>query len=106
MIWTWPKSADLKAGLMHILLTGAAGLFASCVAKLLLEQGRTVAGMDGICSAYDVRIKEYRLSQLRERLGFGFRRADIAERSSIQDTLNTGYLLNNRLLRFGSMGSM
>ena len=48
---------------MNILLTGVAGFIASRVAKFLLEDGHTVVGVDNMNDAYDVRLKEWRLSR-------------------------------------------
>jgi UDP-glucuronate 4-epimerase len=63
----------------HYLLTGAAGFIASRVAEMLLEQGHTVTGVDNMNDAYDVRMKEYRLSRLRDRPGFTFHHLDICD---------------------------
>lgn len=69
---------------MHIMLTGAAGFIASRVAELLLEQGHSVYGIDNLCPAYDVRLKEFRLARLNEQPGFTFARADIADLAAVQ----------------------
>ncbi len=68
---------------MHVLLTGAAGFIASRTAELLLGQGHTVDGVDNMCAAYDVRLKEYRLSRLSKLSGLTFRVADIADRAQL-----------------------
>ena len=54
------------------LITGAAGFIASVVSKMLLDQGAEVVGIDDMNHAYDVRMKEYRLSRLREYPAFSF----------------------------------
>lgn len=47
---------------MHnYLVTGVAGFIASRVAAFLLEEGHAVYGVDNLNSAYDVRLKKYRL---------------------------------------------
>jgi len=47
-----------------ILVTGVAGFIASQTAKFLLQQGFRVIGLDNLNDYYDVRLKDYRLSQL------------------------------------------
>lgn len=46
------------------LVTGAAGFIASQVCAQLLAAGHTVVGVDNLNDYYDVRLKDYRLSQL------------------------------------------
>jgi nucleoside-diphosphate-sugar epimerase len=48
------------------LVTGAAGFIASKVCQQLLGQDHTVIGIDNLNDYYDVRLKDYRLSQLLE----------------------------------------
>ena len=67
----------------NYLLTGAAGFIAFRVAEFLLDSGHTVYGADNMNDAYDVRLKEYRLSRLQERPKFHFKKYDISERSTI-----------------------
>ena len=50
---------------MTILVTGAAGFIGSVVARMLLEEGREVAGIDNLNDAYDPRMKHHRLEVLR-----------------------------------------
>jgi UDP-glucuronate 4-epimerase len=68
----------------HYLLTGAAGFIAAKVAELLLDQGHTVTGIDNMNDAYDVRMKEYRLSKLRDLPGFSFHHLDICDRDGLE----------------------
>ena len=65
------------------LVTGAAGFIASRVTDMLLDQGHEVYGVDNLNDAYDVRMKEYRLSQLEGRKGFSFQQMDISDREVI-----------------------
>lgn len=64
---------------MRVLFTGAAGFIGSAVCDLLLRQGHEVAGVDNLSDAYDPRLKEWRLAQLRGRGGFSFTRADVGD---------------------------
>jgi len=47
----------------NYLLTGTAGFIAFRVAEFLLEDGHAVYGVDNLNKAYDVRLKDYRLSR-------------------------------------------
>lgn len=66
------------------LLTGVAGFIGSRVAEFLLADGHTVYGIDNMNDAYDVRLKEYRLSKLVDREGFHYRKWDISEKTIIK----------------------
>src|SRR5215472_17026524 len=67
------------------LVTGAAGFIASKVAELLLAEGHTVIGLDNLNDAYDTRLKEWRLNQLRGRAGFSFHKIDICKPSGLEN---------------------
>jgi UDP-glucuronate 4-epimerase len=67
------------------LVTGAAGFIAFKVIDLLLEQGHEVVGVDNLNTAYDPRIKHWRLEQLTPRKGFTFFNADICDRSRLEE---------------------
>lgn len=60
-----------------ILVTGAAGFIGSRVAALLQEQGCEVTGLDSFNDAYDVRLKNWRWSQLENKGGFDLHRLDL-----------------------------
>ena len=68
---------------MRVLLTGTAGFIGSRVAEMLLDQGHSVRGIDNLCPAYDVRLKDYRLSRLTGRPGFDFAPVDVADRAGL-----------------------
>lgn len=51
---------------MKILLTGAAGFIAARTAEMLLEKGHTIVGVDNLNDYYDVRLKKFRLKNLRD----------------------------------------
>jgi UDP-glucuronate 4-epimerase len=68
---------------VRILLTGAAGFIGSRVAALLVEQGHEVCGIDNMCPAYDVRLKEHRLEQLRKLPSLDFRLGDISDNAAL-----------------------
>jgi UDP-glucuronate 4-epimerase len=67
----------------HWLVTGVAGFIAARTAEILLERGDTVVGIDNLNDYYDVRLKNHRLQQLKQRAGFTFVPGDIENRSDI-----------------------
>jgi len=66
----------------NYLVTGAAGFIAARVAELLLTAGHKVVGVDNMNNAYDVRMKTYRLSKLKQHAGFTFHLLDISDREA------------------------
>ena len=65
------------------LVTGAAGFIGSKVAEQLLAAGHTVVGVDNMNDYYDVRLKEWRLSELRSRKNFFFHKTDIEDLAAL-----------------------
>jgi len=65
-------------------VTGAAGFIASRVIEFLVKDGHSVVGVDNMNDAYDVRMKEYRLSKLQELPKCTFHKLDISEKSIIE----------------------
>lgn len=66
------------------LVTGTAGFIGSKVAELLLRDGHRVVGIDNVNSAYDQRLKRWRLEQVRQLPGFEFFEADISDNESLK----------------------
>ena len=71
------------------LVTGAAGFIASRVCELLIEQGHSVVGLDNLCDAYDVRLKQYRLARLQQLPAFEFHQVDISDREAVEAALRS-----------------
>src|SRR5512136_1565525 len=69
---------------LRILVTGAAGFIGSAVSALLLKQGDIVVGVDNLNDAYDVRLKHWRITQLKGRPGFDFHCVDISNRRALE----------------------
>jgi UDP-glucuronate 4-epimerase len=66
-----------------VLVTGSAGFIGFHLARRLAEQGAEVVGIDDLNPYYDVRLKEARLAQLRERPNFRFAKLDLADGEGI-----------------------
>lgn len=67
------------------LVTGAAGFIAARIVEFLLEDGHEVVGVDDLNNAYDVRLKQWRLDRLVANPRFTFRKADIADKSHLDE---------------------
>jgi len=70
---------------MNVLVTGSAGFIASKVCEFLMSEGHNIVGVDNINDAYDVRLKEWRLSKLKGKPGLEFRHLDICDRSALRN---------------------
>ena len=66
------------------LVTGVAGFIGSKVAEFLLADGHTVIGVDNLNGAYDVRLKYWRLDQIKDYNNFEFHRLDITDLKAIR----------------------
>jgi UDP-glucuronate 4-epimerase len=70
------------------LVSGAAGFIASQVSKQLLDQGDHVVGVDNLNDYYDVRLKNWRLEQIKSNPhaeNFSFADIDIEDRAKLSD---------------------
>ncbi len=65
---------------MKILVTGAAGFIGFHTAKVLLDRGDHVVGLDNLNDYYDVSLKEARLKELASFSNFEFVKLDLADR--------------------------
>lgn len=68
---------------MKILVTGAAGFIGMYTAKRLLEDGHEIVGLDNLNEYYDVRLKHWRLDQIKDYPNFRFVKMDLADREGI-----------------------
>ena len=66
-----------------VLVTGAAGFIGYHVARVLLQAGRHVVGVDNLNAYYDPKLKEARLKQLTPAGNFRFIKLDLADRESV-----------------------
>jgi nucleoside-diphosphate-sugar epimerase len=67
------------------LVTGAAGFIAAKVIELLLVEGHTIIGIDNLNDAYDVRLKYWRLDQIKQHPNFTFHRLDICDKQGLNE---------------------
>jgi UDP-glucuronate 4-epimerase len=68
----------------NYIVTGVAGFIAARVTKLLLDSGHTVVGLDNMNDAYDIRMKEHRITELIDLEGFEFHQNDISDWSVVE----------------------
>jgi UDP-glucuronate 4-epimerase len=72
------------ATIVKLLVTGAAGFIGFHTARLLLERGDEVVGLDNLNAYYDPALKQARLEILKDYPQFRFVKADIADRASME----------------------
>lgn len=82
-------SVNLHQETRTILVTGCAGFIAARVSELLIEEGYHVVGLDNLNDAYDVRLKEWRLEQLKDLPGFTFYQVDISNLNHLRNIFAT-----------------
>lgn len=70
--------------MQRVIVTGCAGFIGWKVTEHLLANGHTVVGIDNLNDAYDVRLKQWRLSLLKGKPGFEFHRLDICDRDGLR----------------------
>ena len=70
---------------MNILVTGAAGFIGFHTARLLLDRGDKVIGLDNLSPYYDPKLKEARLAQLARHNDFHFVKADLKDRDAVEN---------------------
>ena len=70
-----------------ILITGAAGFIGANLSKRLLQDfpGAQIIGLDNVNDYYDVRLKEYRLSELTTYPNFTFIKSNLADKALIEN---------------------
>ncbi|PIE58630.1 MAG: capsular biosynthesis protein CpsI [Desulfobulbus propionicus] len=68
-----------------VLITGAAGFIGHALAKRLLQQGKTVVGLDNLNEYYDPQLKKDRLAELTEHKTFQHVDFDMADRLQMAD---------------------
>jgi UDP-glucuronate 4-epimerase len=91
---------------MRVLVTGAAGFIGYSVSQRLLARGDTVIGVDCVNDYYDVRVKEARVTRLREAGGnrFTFLRQDFADYPGLTKALED--LSFDRVIHLGAQAGV
>jgi len=69
---------------VKLLVTGAAGFIGFHTARLLLERGDEVVGLDNLNAYYDPALKQARLDILNDYPQFRFVKADVADREAME----------------------
>jgi UDP-glucuronate 4-epimerase len=72
------------------LVTGVAGFIGFHVARRMLENGRTVVGVDNMNAYYDVNLKKARCAELAKFSAFRFTKLDLADRSGTAELFEQG----------------
>jgi nucleoside-diphosphate-sugar epimerase len=72
----------------NYLVTGAAGFIGQRVSELLMADGHVVFGVDNLNDAYDVRVKFWRLNQLKQNELFHFQQLDISDYENLKDWIH------------------
>lgn len=72
-----------------IFITGTAGFIGFHLAKLLLAQGATVAGYDGMTDYYDVELKRRRHQELAKRAGFAKTEGMLEDQALLDATVDS-----------------
>jgi len=75
---------------VRLLVTGSAGFIGFHAARLLLERGDEVVGLDNLNAYYDPALKIARLELLRRHPNFSFVKVDIADREALQEVFERG----------------
>lgn len=89
---------------MKFLVTGAAGFIAFHTAKLLLERGDEVVGLDNLNDYYDVTLKHARLKQLEAFPKFRFAKLDLADRVEMPALFKSGQF--QRVIHLGAQAGV
>src|SRR5207245_500991 len=71
-----------------LLVTGCVGFIGAKVSELLVQRGHQVLGVDNLNTAYDVRLKQWRLRGLEAMSGFRFTQLDITDRAALAALLD------------------
>ncbi len=68
----------------YYLVTGCAGFIGWRTSEFLLQEGKNVLGIDNLNNAYDVKLKNWRLNQLKQYSNFTFFEFDLASLSALK----------------------
>ena len=78
-----------RKSMAYYLVTGAAGFIGSRVCRHLLQLGHEVLGIDNLTEVYDLRLKNWRLSRLKEDELFRFQKVDISSAHELRHVFSS-----------------
>lgn len=73
----------------YYLVTGSAGFIGWKVSEFLLKENKSVLGIDNLNDAYDIRLKKWRLSQLKKFSNFKFFKIDMEKFEDLKKIFET-----------------
>jgi len=77
---------------MNILLTGAAGFIGSKVSEMLLKEGQEIIGIDNLNDYYDIKLKLWRLDNLKKYSNFKFYKINIEDYISLEQLFQKNHI--------------
>jgi len=89
---------------MRVLVTGAAGFIGNETARVLLERGDEVVGIDNLNDYYDPALKQARLARLDGHNRFSFEQLDLADRDGMAGLFAEGHF--ERVVHLGAQAGV
>ena len=92
-----------------IIITGAAGFIGFHTAKLYINKGYFVLGIDNLNDSYDYKIKKFRIKELQKFESFLFKKVDISNKDisfEIAESLDVNIQKLNRALEDGEAATL
>jgi len=77
---------------MSILLTGVAGFIGSKVSEMLLKEGQEIIGIDNLNDYYDIKLKLWRLNNLKKYSNFRYYKINIEDYISLKQLFQKNHI--------------
>lgn len=99
-------AAAAKRAAMAVLVTGTAGFIGSATARVLLDRGEDVIGIDNLNDYYDPKLKQARLGRLNRQFGnrFRFERVDFSDSAALSSALSDSSF--DRIVHLGAQAGV